>query len=216
MRGDGKFQLTVAAQNPKILLKTDAFLALDKPAGWLSIPGRSALPVVYEWAQAQVGKLWVVHRLDRDTSGVLLFARTEDSHRLANQWFEKHLVKKKYDFIASGNPRAPVFKSQLEIEHAPSTTQFEVREKWPLAFLGRALPTTGRRHQIRIHLAKLGFPILGDQEYGGLSAWGDLKFSRVALHAASLVLPTGEQIESPWHADFAAWIAGLKAGGKNP
>ena len=201
-------------KNPAILFQSESFLAVDKPSGWLSIPGRSELPVIYTWAQALMGKLWVVHRLDQGTSGVLLFARNEAAHRLANHWFEKHLVKKSYDFLASGSPRAPVFKSQEPIAGAPSLTQFEVKEKWPHVFLGRALPLSGRRHQIRIHLSKLGFPILGDPDYGGPEKVGELAISRVALHAAALSLPTGEKIESPWPEDFSSWVEDFRARGK--
>jgi len=208
---DGKFPGKVEARNPAILFQSELFIAVDKPAGWLSIPGRGSLPVIHDWAQTQVGKLWVVHRLDRDTSGVLLFARDADSHRSASIWFENHQVKKSYDFVAQGTPRAPVFKSAEPIEGAASLTQFEVKEKWAQAFLGKARPTSGRRHQIRIHLSKLGFPILGDTEYGGSSRFESLSFTRVALHAASLELPTGEKIESPWHPDFKQWILDLRS-----
>lgn len=204
---------------PGILAKTQEWLVLDKPPGWLTIPGREKTgherrPVLLEWAEKKEGKLFVVHRIDRDTSGVLLFARTPEAHRKANEWFRKHQVRKIYECLASGVPAAPTQRIRKPIEGAPSLTQVEVLETYPGAFLGRAFPQTGRRHQIRVHLSQVGNPLLGDREYRGpdriLVGGKELSVPRVALHASRLELPSGESFEAPWPEDFAGWVEELR------
>lgn len=198
----------------EIIAKTDRWLVVSKPAGWLTIAGRgNARPVLLEWGEEVLGeKLWVVHRIDLETSGVVLFARNAESHRLANQWFEKHEVRKSYEFLAQGKPSAPIFKVSDAIEGKASVTQFEVKERFGEVFLGRATPLSGRRHQIRIHLSKKGHPILGDTEYGGSRTTQNphLLIDRVALHAAKLELPGGERFEAAWPEDFQRWITTLR------
>src|SRR4051812_4747197 len=113
---------------PKILAKTDRWLVFEKPPGWLSIPGRAsaergALPVLSEWAEQEFGRLWTVHRLDRDTSGVILMARTAEDRRQANQWFEERQVRKIYHLIAQGVPTVPVFRLSQPIEGVRAVTQ---------------------------------------------------------------------------------------------
>jgi 23S rRNA-/tRNA-specific pseudouridylate synthase len=206
---------------PQVLAKTDQWLVLLKPAGWLTIPGRSpGVPVLSDWADAHHAPVWTVHRLDRDTSGVILFARTPEAHREANGWFQNHLVKKAYDCLVQGELRAPMTRVKVPIEGSPSVTQLEQRECFGgRASLVRAVPQSGRRHQIRIHLASEGNPILGDVQYKGpielaLASGTKLSVARVALHAARLELPTHEIFEAPWPVDFSAWVAFLRAQGE--
>jgi tRNA pseudouridine32 synthase/23S rRNA pseudouridine746 synthase/23S rRNA pseudouridine955/2504/2580 synthase len=207
---------------PIILSETVEWLVVSKPAGWLTIPGRPGLgpkrpkreeapiPVLSEWASRN-RKIWVTHRLDRETSGVVLFALTEEAHRKANGWFSAHQMKKVYDALAVGSPGMPMFKSKQPIEGAASVTQFEVREKFASgAFLVRARPSTGRRHQIRIHLSQEGYPILGDSLYKGPKSFAGIEISRVALHAAKLELPSGESFEAEWPEDFSGWVSALR------
>lgn len=209
---------------PCVLARTSEWLVVFKPAGWLSIPGRAisgsknAPPVLSEWAASSHGPIWIVHRLDRETSGVVLLARTAEAHRRAGIWFQRHEVRKAYDLLAIGAPRAPVVRIKAPIEGSPSVTQFELKEAFAECFLARALPLTGRRHQIRIHLSGEGHPILGDTTYGGpaklgIGSGGLLNVGRVALHAARLELPSREVFEAPWPADFAGWVQVLRAGG---
>ncbi len=199
---------------PTVISETPPWLVVAKPAGWLTIPGRDNSSVLQAWVQSHFGKVWVVHRLDRDTSGVLLFARTAQAHRLANTWFQKHEVKKIYECLAHGIPAMPVFKIQRAVSSMPSITQVEVLKSCSIGFLAQVRPITGRRHQIRIHLSKEGFPLWGDAEYGGKTEiqFGSniLKINRVALHARSLELPSGDRFEAPWPDDFKGWVEGLR------
>lgn len=155
---------------PQILALTESWIAISKPPGWLSIPGRAQPtlthserpPVLSIWLKENFGQVWIVHRIDQDTSGVILFARTREAHQRANSWFEKRQVKKTYTCLASGNPLSPILKFTNPISGAASTTQMEVKERFELCFLAKVQISSGRRHQIRIHLSQHGFPLLGD------------------------------------------------------
>jgi len=214
------------SQTPQILRQTDQWIVVYKPPGWLTIPGRpskkeagecSPLAVLIDWVRIQEANAWVVHRLDRDTSGVVLFARNPEAHRRANEWFQKHQVKKAYDCLAIGLPKSPMMRLKNPIEGASSLTQVEVKESYLEGFLARVVPFTGKRHQIRIHLSREGHPLWGDPEYGGLFevtiGKTPVTINRVALHSARLELPTREVFEAPWPDDFKSWVDQLRAGG---
>lgn len=200
-----------------ILFQDERFIAVDKPAGLLAIPGRNLLePSLLRILEAKFPdeKIWVVHRIDRETSGVILFAKNESSHRLANEWFSSHAVKKEYLALASGSPGAPALRVNRPIEGKASLSQVQVVERFTDAFLARVRIATGRRHQIRIHLQAEEFPILGDLKYGGALTLHGISFPRVALHAEKLVLPDrGTAIIAPRPPDFLEWIARLREAG---
>ena len=190
-----------------LLVQTDDFCFFAKPRGIATIPGTSVVREDSFWAraEAEVGqRLWVVHRLDRGTSGVVLFAKNANAHAEANDWFGSRRVKKKYWFIAEGTPRIPMYRIEEPIDGKRSLTQVRVLEKvsvrinaaGPIAldcFRGEATPTTGRKHQIRIHLASLGHPIVGDREYGARPGISPHFF----LHARSLEVPGLPVVEAP-------------------
>jgi 23S rRNA-/tRNA-specific pseudouridylate synthase len=159
----------------------------------------------------------VVHRLDRETSGVILFALTPEAHQKANQWFSARETKKTYGLLALGVPSAPILKINDPIQGAPSTTQVEIKEKYEEGFFAFARPVTGRRHQIRIHLKLKGHPLFGDLKYGGASEITFKKskkiVNRVALHALRLELPSGEKFEAPMPEDFSGWLEALRSQG---
>ncbi|MBC7386562.1 MAG: RNA pseudouridine synthase [Cryobacterium sp.] len=222
------------------LFEDHRFIVVNKPAGLLSIPGRvspnpvsraggssgpvssglltDSEPSLLEVLQARTpeAKVFVVHRIDRETSGVILFAKNEESHRLASGWFQSHAVKKEYLTLASGAPRLPAIRVNRPIEGKPSLSQVQVLEKFRGAFLARVRIATGRRHQIRIHLSEEGFPILGDPRYGGAKEFSGLVFNRVALHAEKLVLPADGKLSSleilaPMAPDMESWVSSLRA-----
>ncbi len=205
---------------PEVIHLASQWLVLSKPSGWLTIPGRVKIsdqeietPVLSQWAELNYGPIWVVHRLDRETSGVILFARSASAHRDASLWFQERKVRKYYYCLAQGAPLAPVFKLNHAIKGAPCMTQIEVKKIFSEGFFARIHPYTGRRHQIRIHLSSSGYPILGDVQYGGakeiLRDGKQVVFARVALHSFRLDLPTGEKFEASIPGDFVKWLSQL-------
>ena len=174
---------------PGILHQSADFLVLDKPAGWLSIPAREPKPtdrVVSHWVTEITGlQSFVLHRLDRFTSGVMIFALHAEAHRIGNSWFREKKAKKVYQFLASPPPSKPAIQVRVPVGGKPAQTLFEVIEKTEAAFFGRATPLTGRFHQIREHASEAGFPLVGDRTFKGLPA------PRVCLHAYLLETPAG-------------------------
>lgn len=209
---------------PYLISQTPQWLVLFKPGGWLTIPGREvekagspASPILVKWARENYGDVWTVHRLDRETSGLVMFARTPEDHRTANLWFQKHQIKKAYDCLAVGRPKAPVFKIQEPIEGTSCVTQVEVKDSYQEGFLARVIPVSGKRHQIRIHLARQDHALWGDQKYGGptqvIIKGQVLNITRVALHASRLQLPDGQVFGAEWPQDFELWAERLQADG---
>ena len=184
----------------ELLFSDDAVLVLNKPAGLPVLPDgweRDA-PYLVKMLEEQYGKLWIVHRLDKSTSGVMVFARTAEAHRLLNIQFEGHSVRKTYHAIVEGvpawNEKTARHPLRADVGHRHRTvvndktgksaeTGFRVIRRWPEYALLEASPITGRPHQIRAHAAALGHPILGDALYGAAAT--DL-IARPALHARTL------------------------------
>jgi RluA family pseudouridine synthase len=170
-----------------VLFRDDDLLAVDKPSGWLSIPDRydPDAPVVVRDLRESEGELFVVHRLDKDTSGVLLFARNEEAHRALSEAFETRAVAKTYLALVRGSPTWDEETCELPLKvdgdrrhrtiidagrGKASRTVFTVLERYRgsgfSAALVEARPETGRTHQIRVHLSALGYPVLCDPLYG--------------------------------------------------
>lgn len=164
-----------------ILTETDHWIALNKPAGLLSVPDRLGKEISLKMMlREKYGNIWTVHRLDRDTSGVILFAKDETTHQLLNQQFEDRQTEKIYTGLVIGVPTtesgsitSPIAEHPAGdgrmMTHAkgkPSHTDYRVLEALRPYSLMEFNIHTGRTHQIRVHLQTLGHPIVCDTLYG--------------------------------------------------
>lgn len=166
---------------PEIIAETNDWIAVNKPSGLLSIPDRHQheIPSVRSWLEARHGEAFVVHRIDKDTSGLLIFAKNEAAHKYLSQLFEGRQVKKTYLGIVNGSPLhaagtidAPIAehpaKNGSMITHAkgkPAVTHYKVLEALGKFSLVEFDIETGRTHQIRVHAKHMGHPIVCDPIY---------------------------------------------------
>lgn len=208
------------------LLYADADLAaVDKPAG---VPAQPTLTTDAGTLPELVGALLgapvtLVHRLDRETSGVTVFARTRAAAAALAEVFRTGAPEKTYLALTARAPspregrlEAPLGKDparaglrRVDPRGDPAATRYATLREGRGAALVEARPETGRTHQIRVHLAHLGAPLLGDARYGGPRRVGEVEVPRVMLHARRLELVhpvTGTRLvlEAPVPADFAA------------
>jgi len=212
-----------------IIFENDDLLIVNKPAGMVVHPaaGHETGTLVhavlgYEPDLEGIGgeeRPGVVHRLDKTTSGVMVFARNAESHRSLNIQLEKHEIEKIYHAIAIGNPswdeKVTKFPLRVNVGHKHRTmvddrngvraeTRLKILKRGPSNVLIEAQPMTGRTHQIRVHLYALGFPLLGDTLYSAPET--DL-IARPALHAHTLTFthPTSNErvtFTAPYPTDF--------------
>jgi len=168
-------------QKPDIIFENQDFVVIDKPAGLLSIPDREGKdPSLKSWLKEKYGNIFTVHRLDRGTSGVILFAKTESAHKHLSIAFEERSVEKIYSGIVQGSlaqPQGtvdaplmehPVKKGTMVVNKKGKAahTDYEVKEDLGLYSLVQFQIHTGRTHQIRVHMQSLGHPIVCDELYG--------------------------------------------------
>ena len=213
----------------QIIYKDDDILVINKPADLPVLPDGwdKDAPYLVKMLEEKFDKAWVVHRIDKSTSGIIIFALTAEAHRSLNIQFEKHLVEKTYHAILNGSPkwldkitkfplRANVGSKHRTIvdnrNGVRSETRFRLLKQNQLAALAEAMPMTGRTHQIRVHAYALGYPLLGDILYSAPET--DI-ISRAALHAYSLSFDhptTGERptFTAPYPADFQKALRSLK------
>jgi 23S rRNA pseudouridine1911/1915/1917 synthase len=168
-------------RQPELIAQEPDFVIVNKPSGLLSIPDREGKDVSLKTLLKQrFGEIFTVHRLDRETSGIILFARNAESHAYYSSVFEEREVEKYYTGFVSGVPDReeglidePLMenrsKSGTMIVHKqgkPSQTQFRVLESFKRYAFMEFRIFTGRMHQIRVHMKHAGHPVLCDKIYG--------------------------------------------------
>ncbi len=213
----------------------------DKPAGVAVIPapGEPAAACLRDRVAAQIGtRAWVVHRLDRDTSGIVVFARTAEAHRMLSMAFDRRDVERRYVALVRGVPDVPGGIIDLPLHGArkgkvrparpdeagaqPAQTTVTVTRVWRAgaAVIAQVQvePLTSRHHQLRVHLRALNTPIVGDAVYGTAIAPlpAEVPAVRLALHASFLEIPhpSGARrvvVESPWPLDLQVLTEWLEA-----
>ncbi|MFQ3786951.1 RluA family pseudouridine synthase [Halomonas sp. A29] len=221
-----------------VLVEGPGWLVLNKPAG-LPVHGGSGVKIGLIEALRQVREdldfLELVHRLDRDTSGCLLLAKSRPALLTLNEALKNHQMDKRYLALVAGRwPARREFVSarldrydagngerrvRVDAAGKVARTRFAVREAFPKATLIEAEPVTGRTHQIRVHAAHAGFPLLGDDKYGsreGASLARHLGLSRLFLHAESLTFPEPSsgrpvQIRAPLPDELEAVLSRARA-----
>jgi 23S rRNA pseudouridine1911/1915/1917 synthase len=216
---------------PHIVFEDEHVLVVDKPAGLVVHPGAGNASGTL--VDALAGKIaggdpdrpGVVHRLDRDTSGLMALARSEEAHSRLQELVRERAFERTYLALVRGRPRSRGGRIEAAIgrDRADPTrisletdtpreaiTNFEVERLWPAHALLRVSLETGRMHQIRVHLAAVDLPVSGDATYGVTEPG----LTRQFLHATELAFPhpfSGERVEtrSELPADLAAFLTEL-------
>lgn len=205
-----------------ILFFDEHLLAVNKPAGLPTLPDGydKTAPCLINLLKQQYDRVWVVHRLDKETSGAIVFARSAEMHRTLNIAFDSRKVRKVYHAIVIGVPPwderlidLPLrpngdrrHRTVIDRRHGkPAVTHVCVVERFAQHALIEARPETGRTHQIRAHLAAIDLPLAGDGLYGDKDA--KTLIARTALHARAIELehPATHQplyVEAPYPPDF--------------
>jgi 23S rRNA pseudouridine1911/1915/1917 synthase len=223
------------ARELRIPYEDEHLLIVDKPAGVVVHPaaGHETGTLVHALLERGIAggddpvRSGIVHRLDRDTSGLLVVARSEDAYTRLQELIRDRVVERRYLALVRGRPRsrrgrieAPIgrdrkdpLRQSLETDSPrDAITHFEVARLLPAHTLLEVRLETGRTHQIRVHLAAIGLPVVGDPVYGT----ADPELGRQFLHAAALSFPhpaTGAPItaESPLPEELQAALARLSA-----
>jgi RluA family pseudouridine synthase len=233
-----------------LLIEDEHLIAVRKPAGQLVVADRFGLEknVLLHQVGAYLREkghkpddtgrdLYPVHRLDRDTSGVVLFAKHHEAHRKLSMMFEGREVKKLYWALACGSPAWDSCRSEVPLSRAEgkkgrgralvdlqkgkeAITDFSVRERLGRVSWIEARPLTGRLHQIRVHLRILGHPIIFDEAYWDATWKAEilthLPAQRMPLHARGISFPhpySGKtmEIECPMDEDMRALLQKLQS-----
>lgn len=172
---------TEMKNKPEIIAETDHWIALNKPLGLLSIPDRmQSEPSLKDWLNEKYGKVWIVHRLDKFTSGLIVFAKDEETHKLLSKQFEDRSVEKFYLGLVNGtlmnkegSVDAPIMEHSVKkgtyvinTKGKASLTDYKVLEEHGQYSWLQFQIHTGRTHQIRVHMKHIGHPIVCDDVYG--------------------------------------------------
>jgi 23S rRNA pseudouridine1911/1915/1917 synthase len=219
-----------------ILYEDEDLIAVNKPSGLPTVPTADpGRPSVFSLLKdqlrardggADVAYLGVHQRLDVETSGVVVFAKRQDANEWLAHAFATRTVVKVYVALTVRPPSLPpeTWRVDRPVETAHgeagrsrgAVTELSLTRVLRRALLVEARPETGRRHQVRIHLAASGLPILGDTKYGGPAHIGRMAVPRVMLHAARLTVPRGAtdsrlELSAPLPPDFENLVGILEA-----
>jgi tRNA pseudouridine32 synthase / 23S rRNA pseudouridine746 synthase len=217
-----------------LIYQDEFLLAINKPSGLRTIPDGydHSLPHLVSALNGEFGRLWVVHRLDKETSGILLLARSAEVHRHLNQQFDRREITKTYHAIVAGSP--PWQRTTIDLplhvdgdrKHRTvvdsqrgkaAVSDIEVLSRYPHSTIVAVRPKSGYTHQIRAHLAAEGFPILFDSLYRRLSHPAfPVMPGRLALHALRIAFThpyTGQtvELEAPIPADLKEMLQALSS-----
>ncbi len=222
-----------------IVYEDAGLVVVDKPAGMVVHPapgharGTLVNALLHHCGADLMGiggveRPGIVHRLDKDTSGLVLAAKTEAAHSSLSRQFKDRSVGKVYLALVRGEVasdrgvidaaigRHPVHRKKMALRESgrKAVTRYQVIGRGEDVSYVRLQPETGRTHQIRVHLASLGHPILGDALYGGKTGTGSLRIGRQALHAHRLTIDNPasqnrQEFESPLPADMAGLVNNL-------
>ena len=209
-----------------VLYEDEHCLVFNKPSGLLVIPTDKnedhTLVNIVNRQRSAAGHLYPAHRLDRDTTGVILFAKGKENQQKLMEFFKDKKVNKTYiafvhERVAEprGKIRIPIkdFHQRKFARHLPAQsalTHYEVEDYYKDFTVVRVMPITGRTNQIRIHFAKIGHPLVGEDKYAFRKDFA-LRFRRTALHAMRLEWPhmSGEgiiKVEAPLATDMAEFL----------
>lgn len=210
----------------EIILQEEEFIAINKPAGLLSVPDRAGEEISLKaMLKEKFGEIYTVHRLDKGTSGIIVFACTQAAHAALSQKFEGREVEKYYQGLVLGQPfnskgtvDIPIAehpgKQTKMMAHAkgkPSVTDYEVLETFRAFSWMQFRIHTGRTHQIRVHMQHIGHPIACDELYGNGEP------VRLSAIKRNFKLSHNELEERPMLSRLAlhSWKLAFELGGKN-
>ena len=221
-KSDGEFVYAPPTGPLNIVHQDKDVLCVVKPSGLLSVPGRGPsvqdslfTRILAEWPLARV-----VHRLDMDTSGIMVFALRKNAERALKIQFQNRTISKRYEAVVEGTtaadgqvlePLMPDSTRKLRhIVHSagkPSETQYETLHHYMGLSLVSLTPKTGRSHQLRVHLMHIGHPIVGDRFYAPEMTLN--KSERLMLHSAEIGFDhpyTGERLHFHAASGFDSWL----------
>lgn len=199
--------------NIPVIYEDDWFFIVNKPAGLLSIPTprreqRTLTSIVNDDARArgQAARLYPCHRLDRETSGVMVYAKGKSAQQKLMEEFRRRRVHKEYIAVAHGRITHKSSSIRLPLEGKPAITNYRVLRACPHFSIVRIEPVTGRKNQVRIHFKHIGHPLVGETRFAFRRDFA-LRAARVLLHARSIsfVHPfrgTRVSVEAPVSADI--------------
>ncbi len=204
------------AATVRLLVDEPTFLVADKPPRLLTVGDKSLEVRLRD--QLGLPGLRAVHRLDKDTSGCVLFAKDEETRRKLVAQFEEGRVRKLYHALVAGNLAEPQMDVRVPVDHLPAVShvrQVAAQTKPPRAAHLTVAIETGRTHQIRIHLHHLGHPVLGDRQYFNARSGDFPEVPRQMLHASELRFAhpaTGKPVcaAAPLPRDFRDWLRLLR------